>query len=529
MVHTKYKVIRLTVRCFLMLRRLCWSVAMLQHLVPERIPFRKLRKNIFFGVRTSADETSLGQFVMTQVGALFTQQPAFGPEFDQIRAAAKVLRQMEGWLGFMVFFDSHQECTICEKSCLEMESCGVAFPQRPAENMTPALRVLCTSPMGARPQQCLRGMLQHGNDHFTQLKRPVLQETRRKNATPIPALKSGCKPTESCSKPVEWGCAVRCGNQKNNEEFLLLQIRGLSRVWDSLEPQRRPGDKNEDDLEPQPIQPNEEKDHRLTTKLTNANMLPDSHWWPGQSHCPQLVQRMKKNQSLPQAHLLRHAVQPHPLLPVILPKTEELFIGEHDALHVNTRATFHQYPSLPEFQTWKKLLAKGTTFLLVGLAQAKRAHLLYCFLLELRAQVTTDRGPQQRNPKSVVVRTLRMAICTVTMCQQCFLAMAAVRKPAARSAFKRASVVAVHPAPLPMSVASKEKHLGFCVEHEPNKLRIVDDLFTDWWMDGWIIERNRNQKGELRMDGRMNKKSTIRRNRRQKKVPSALFTQHRHR
>ena len=46
------------------------------------------------------------------------------------------------------------------------------------------------------------------------------------------------------------------------------------------------------------------------------------------------------------------------------------------------------------------------------------------------------------------------------------LATAAVPKPAVRSAFKRASVVAVQATPLPMS----EKQLGFCVEHEPNML-----------------------------------------------------------
>ena len=37
------------------------SVAMLQHLVPDRIPSRMLRKKLFFWARTSMDETSLGQ------------------------------------------------------------------------------------------------------------------------------------------------------------------------------------------------------------------------------------------------------------------------------------------------------------------------------------------------------------------------------------------------------------------------------------------------------------------------------------
>ena len=37
------------------------------------------------------------------------------------------------------------------------------------------------------------------------------------------------------------------------------------------------------------------------------------------------------------------------------------------------------------------------------------------------------------------LRTLRMALCTETTFQQCFLAIAAVFKPAARSAFKRAT------------------------------------------------------------------------------------------
>ena len=63
-----------------------------------------------------------------------------------------------------------------------------------------------------------------------------------------------------------------------------------------------------------------------------------------------------------------------------------------------------------------------------------------------------------------------MALCTETLFQPRFLAMAAVFKPAARSAFKRASVDAVHAAPVPMGVASKEKQLGFDVEHEPNML-----------------------------------------------------------
>ena len=36
---------------------------MLHHLVPERIPLQKPRKTCFFEVKTSVDETSLGQFV----------------------------------------------------------------------------------------------------------------------------------------------------------------------------------------------------------------------------------------------------------------------------------------------------------------------------------------------------------------------------------------------------------------------------------------------------------------------------------
>ena len=123
-----------------------------------------------------------------------------------------------------------------------------------------------------------------------------------------------------------------------------------------------------------------------------------------------------------------HSLRPHPLLPVILLETEEILVGEHDALHVNTRAKFRQYPSRPKFQTWKKLLAQGV----ISLISLHRC------------------------------ATLRMALCTETMCQPCFLAMAAARKPAARSAFKRASVVAVHLPPLPMSVASKDKQLGLC-------------------------------------------------------------------
>ena len=39
--------------------------------------------------------------------------------------------------------------------------------------------------------------------------------------------------------------------------------------------------------------------------------------------------------------------------------------------------------------------------------------------------------------------------------------------------FKRASVVAVHPAPLLMTVASKEKQLGFCKKVECKTLRRI--------------------------------------------------------
>ena len=103
----------------------------------------------------------------------------------------------------------------------------------------------------------------------------------------------------------------------------------------------------------------------------------------------------KETRDSEQCDLLRRStVQPHPLLPVILLETEEFFISEHDAPHVNTRATFRQHSSLPKFQTWKKLLAKSLAFLLVDIAQAKRAHPLYGFFLELCAQVTTDRGPR---------------------------------------------------------------------------------------------------------------------------------------
>ena len=86
----------------------------------------------------------------------------------------------------------------------------------------------------------------------------------------------------------------------------------------------------------------------------------------------------KETRDSEQCDLLRRStVQPHPFLPVILLETEELFISEHDASHVNTRATFRQHPRLPKFQAWKKLLAKGLAFLPVDIAQAKRAHLLY--------------------------------------------------------------------------------------------------------------------------------------------------------
>ena len=74
------------------------SVAMLHHLVPERIPFQK-PKNMYFGVETSVDETSLGQFVALyracrtikwhKLAHYFTQQPAFEPKFDQIRARVR--------------------------------------------------------------------------------------------------------------------------------------------------------------------------------------------------------------------------------------------------------------------------------------------------------------------------------------------------------------------------------------------------------------------------------------------------------
>ena len=58
----------------------------------------------------------------------------------------------------------------------------------------------------------------------------------------------------------------------------------------------------------------------------------------------------KETRDSEQCDLLRRpTVQPHPFLPVILLETEELFISEHDASHVNTWATFRQHPSLPKF------------------------------------------------------------------------------------------------------------------------------------------------------------------------------------
>ena len=100
---SKYRVLRCTVRFFLQKngRFFCvngaGSVAMLQHLVPERIPIRKLRENMFFGVRTAVDETSLGQFVAVY-GACRTiswykwthyVRNNRRPKFDQIRARAR--------------------------------------------------------------------------------------------------------------------------------------------------------------------------------------------------------------------------------------------------------------------------------------------------------------------------------------------------------------------------------------------------------------------------------------------------------
>ena len=72
----------------------------LQHLVPERIPLRKLRK-MFRGKNACGRDGSrsirclmwgVSHCQLAQVGALRTLHLAFEPELDQIRAAAKVLR-----------------------------------------------------------------------------------------------------------------------------------------------------------------------------------------------------------------------------------------------------------------------------------------------------------------------------------------------------------------------------------------------------------------------------------------------------
>ena len=78
------------------------SVAMLQHLVPEHIPLRKLGKCMFFlkecqRTRKKSRSTrcpiwSVSHSFLAQVDSLCTQQPAFDPKSDQIPAAAKVLR-----------------------------------------------------------------------------------------------------------------------------------------------------------------------------------------------------------------------------------------------------------------------------------------------------------------------------------------------------------------------------------------------------------------------------------------------------
>ena len=115
----------------------------------------------------------------------------------------------------------------------------------------------------------------------------------------------------------------------------------------------------------------------------------------------------------------------HPLLSVVLLETEELLVGEHDALHANTSAVFRQYLTF-KFQMWKKLLAKEVMSLI---------SLICCALCW---------WPSAPRP----------------VCQTCFLTMALVPEPSAKSAFKRASVVAVHPTVRLMSVASKEKQLG---------------------------------------------------------------------
>ena len=41
----------------------CRFVALLRQIVPARIFYKKPRKNMFFGVKTSVGETCLGQFV----------------------------------------------------------------------------------------------------------------------------------------------------------------------------------------------------------------------------------------------------------------------------------------------------------------------------------------------------------------------------------------------------------------------------------------------------------------------------------
>ena len=101
-------------------------------------------------------------------------------------------------------------------SCLPTETCRDHDAWR-------ALRVLCTSPFGARSQQCLVGMLQHGKDHFTQLKRPVPPKKTRRT---IRNTNSTVKQLKTTRKSRCMRCKERCkasGFGTIAQQFLLVE------------------------------------------------------------------------------------------------------------------------------------------------------------------------------------------------------------------------------------------------------------------------------------------------------------------
>ena len=106
------------------------SCAMVQHLLPERVPLRKLRKNMFWGKNACERDRSrsircpfwgVSRYELAPVGALCTPHLAFEPKVDQIGAGLTAVAWCVVLLPHNWRWDEHRSNVAAPKQCTQQK------------------------------------------------------------------------------------------------------------------------------------------------------------------------------------------------------------------------------------------------------------------------------------------------------------------------------------------------------------------------------------------------------------------------